>query len=129
MADEQPKKRKVQAGKLRPVLVENTDPPVILYVKMKWKRFREFARSLDGKGELELVDPAHEFLAEVLTDWKGVEGEDGQPLPCNSAGLDELTPTDVMDFFGAVMSLGEAGSGDPLAATASAEGSGEQPAP
>ena len=127
MADDKPK-RKVQAGKLRPVLVEDTDPPVILYVKMKWKRFREFARGLSGKSEMDVIDPAHEFLSEVLSDWKNVAGEDGQPLPCSSEGLDELEPSDVMTFFEAVMNLGEAGSGDPLAATAIAATSGEPPA-
>ena len=121
-------KRKIQAGKLRPVLVEDTDPQVVLYVKLKWKRFREFAQALAGLSELEIVDPAAAFLAEALVDWKGVEGEDGEPLPYSAAALDELDPSDVMAFFGAVMSIGEAGSGDPLPVTVTPDTTEEPPA-
>jgi len=131
MADNKPK-RKCQTGKVRSVLVEDFDPPIKLYVRTTAGRLARLIEDMDALEDARqsMAYPlALNFLHESLTDWDGVQDENEQPRPFSQEAIDDLDQEDVMTFINALQDMGEAGSGNPKAATASAEDSEEQPAP
>ncbi len=125
-------KRKCQTGRVRTVLVEDFDPPVKLFVRTTFGRLVQLTEEIkavpddDQSGSLPVV---RNFLLEAVTGWEGVVDEDDNPRSFSAEALDDLETEDVMTFLQAVQGMGEAGSGDPLAETASTEGSPEQPGP
>jgi hypothetical protein len=70
------------------------------------------------------------FLHETLVDWDGVViADSGEPRKFSSEAIDELDYEDVVTFVGSLRTIGDAGSGNPKAETASAADSQEPVAP
>jgi len=124
-------KRRCQTGRVRPILVEEFDPPVKLLVRTTFRRLcdlTEEMHAIPDDDQAQSLPIMLGFLEESITDWEGVIGEDGQPRPFSKQALGELDMADIQLFIQAIQTGGDAGSGDPLPATASEATSGEPPA-
>lgn len=116
----------MRLGQLTQIKVPETG--LLLLVRVKWGEYKKLAKQISEKDELEALEDIDQFLRTIIADCRGLEDTDGQPLKWTPEVLDELDPATVMACFKALMNIGEAGSGDPLPATAS-EASSEAPPP
>lgn len=116
----------MRLGQVTQVAVEGTD--LTLLVRVKWGEYKAVARSIAAKTEIEALVDIDAFLARVIADVRGLVADDGTPAQWSPELLEELTPGVVLSMFKALMSIGEAGSGDPLPETAGTESSATSPA-
>jgi hypothetical protein len=124
-------KRRCQTGRIRPILVDEYDPPVKLYVRTTYGRVIQLAdemKAVPDSSQIDALPVMLRFLEESIRDWSGVVGEDEAELAYSPEALRELDVDDITIFINAIQSGGEAGSGDPLPVTASAASSAEPPA-
>jgi hypothetical protein len=124
-------KRRCQTGRIRPVLVEEYDPPVKLYVRTTFGRLVQLndeIRAVPDDDQGQSLAIMLRFLQESLRGWEGVVDETGEPRVFSAEAIADLDVEDIYIFIGAIQTGGEAGSGDPLPVTASEGTSAEPPA-
>ena len=124
--------RRCRTKRERTIVVEGFDPPLKLHIRTTFGELMQLQADMvasdDGDTQAQ-VNLMLGFFDKALSKWEGVFGEDDEPLPYSQEAFRDLDIEDATAIMQAVQTIGEQGSGDPLAATASAEGSGEQPAP
>lgn len=124
--------RRCRTKRERAILVEGFDPPVKLHVVTTFGRILQLQSDLAGMpedaGAKAQVDMMLDFFDEAMKRWDGVEDEDGKPLPYSRQAFLDLDMEDCKAIMDAVQNMGEAGSGDPLAETATPDTSEEPPA-
>jgi len=134
MADAQPNRaaRRCRTKRERTIVVEGFDPPLKLHIRTTFGELMQLqadmAASENGDTQAQ-VNIMLGFFDRALNKWEGVFGEDDAPLPYSQAAFRDLDIEDATAIMEAVQTIGDQGSGDPLAATASAEDSGGPPAP
>jgi hypothetical protein len=99
-----------------------------MLVKVRWGEFKRITREIAEKSEIEALPAMDSFLAGIIVDVCGLTDDADQPVAWTPAVLDDLTPGTIVAMFKACVSIGEAGSGDPLPATVAAESSVSSPA-
>ena len=123
--------RRCRVKKERTILVEGFDPPLKLKIVTTFGRLLQLQADMaavpDGNTTAQ-VDTMLGFLDEGLKSWEGVMGEDDQPVPYSRQAFLDLDIEDATAIMEAVQSIGEAGSGDPLAETTAPDTSEEPPA-
>jgi hypothetical protein len=107
----------MQLGQLTRVAVEGTD--LTLLVRVKWVEYKRMVRKIAALSEPEALPAMDAFLRSVIAGASGLIDADGKPAEWQPDLLDELAPGVVLAMFQACLQIGEAGSGDPLPATAS----------
>ena len=116
----------MRLGQATRVAVEGTD--LTMLVKVRWGEFKRITREIAEKSEIEALPAMDSFLAGIIVDVCGLTDDADQPVAWTPAVLDDLTPGTIVAMFKACVSIGEAGSGDPLPATVAAESSVSSPA-
>ena len=123
--------RRCRTKRERIIAVEGFEPPVKLHIVTTFGRLLQLQADMaavpDGNTTAQ-VDTMLGFLDEGLKSWEGVAGEDDQPVPYSRQAFLDLDIEDATAIMEAVQSIGEAGSGDPLAETTAPDTSGELPA-